>query len=120
MYVDGFFPNKLVACATHGIFTSRREMCGITPLEAKAAATPYIATKTGGMVDYTNETNGWKTKTAPEMNPDFDGLDWTTSPDEIDNTRINRVSDEVSECFKEATGEYVDTPKVYIAKAKKA
>lgn len=120
MYVDGFFPNKLVACATHGIFTSRREMCGITPLEAKAAATPYIATKTGGMVDYTNETNGWKTKTAPEMNPDFDGLDWTTSPDEIDNTRINRVSDEVSECFKEATGEYVDTPKAYIAKAKKS
>ena len=49
-------------------------MCGITPLEAKAAGAPYIATATGGMVDYTNETNGWKTKSAPEMNPDFDGF----------------------------------------------
>ena len=120
MYVDGFFPNKLVACATHGIFTSRREMCGITPLEAKAAATPYIATRTGGMVDYTNETNGWKTQTAPEMNPDFDGLDWSASADEIDNTRINRVSNEVSDCFKEATEEYVDNREAYIAKAKKS
>lgn len=119
MYVDGFFPNKLVACATHGIFTSRREMCGITPLEAKAAGVPYIATATGGMVDYTNESNGWKTKTAPEMNPDFDGLDWSNSPDEIDNTRINRVSGEVSDCFKEATEEYVEKPDSYAAKAKK-
>ena len=119
MYVDGFFPNKLVACATHGIFTSRREMCGITPLEAKAAGVPYIATRTGGMVDYTNETNGWKTQTAPEMNPDFDGLDWNTSADEIDNARINRISSEVSDCFKEATGEYVDNHKAYVAKAKK-
>lgn len=119
MYVDGFFPNKLVACATHGIFTSRREMCGITPLEAKAAGVPYIATATGGMVDYTNESNGWKTKTAPEMNPDFDGLDWGNSADEIDNTRIERVSGEVSDCFKEATEEYVEKPESYIAKAKK-
>ena len=119
MYVDGLFPNRLVACATHGIFTSRREMCGITPLEAKTAGVPYIATRTGGMVDYTNESNGWRTKTAPEMNPDFDGLTWETSPDEIDNARIERSSNEVSDCFKEATSEYVDRHDAYVAKCKK-
>ena len=119
MYVDGLFPNRLVACATHGIFTSRREMCGITPLEAKTAGVPYIATRTGGMVDYTNESNGWRTKTAPEMNPDFDGLTWEASPDEIDNARIKRISAEVSDCFKEATTEYVDHHEAYVAKAKK-
>lgn len=119
MYVDGFFPNKLVTCATHGIFTSRREMCGITPLEAKAAGAPYIATATGGMVDYTNETNGWKTKSAPEMNPDFDGLDWNTPQNEIDDARIRRSAEEVSDCFKEATEEFVNRQDDYVAKCKK-
>ena len=119
MYVDGLFPNKLVACATHCGFTSRREMCGITPLEAKTAGVPYLATKTGGPVDYTNESNGWLTKTAPEMNPPFDGLDWGASADEIDNKRIERISDEVSDLLKEITDEYYNHNEKYVAKCKK-
>ncbi len=119
MYVDGFFPNKLVACATHSGFTSRREMCGITPLEAKAAGVPYLTTATGGPVDYTNESNGWRTRTAPEMNPQFDGLDWNTPEHIINEKRIERASDEVSDCLKEMVEEYVNNKSQYIAKCKK-
>ncbi len=120
MYVDGRFPNKLIACATHGAFTSRREMCGITPLEAKTAGVPYLATKTGGPVDYTNDSNGWLTRTAPEMNPPFDGLDWNASKDEIDDKRIERISDEISDCFKDMADEYYNHNEKYVAKCKKS
>ena len=119
MYVDGLFPNKLVGCATHAIFTSRREMCGITPLEAKAAGVPYITTATGGPVDYTNAQNGWLTKTAPEMTPTFDNLDWDTPADKIDDVRIERASDEVSDCMKQVTDEYFNDRPSYIARCKK-
>ncbi len=119
MYVDGFFPNLLVACATHGGFTSRREMCGITPLEAKAAGVPYLSTATGGPVDYTNESNGWLTRTAPEMNPQFDGLDWNTNKDIVEAKRIERASEEVSDCLKEMVEEYANNRAEYIAKCKK-
>ena len=117
--VDGRYPNKLVGCATHAIFTSRREMCGITPLESKTAATPYLVTATGGPVDYTNESNGWVTKTAPEMNPDFDGLSWQNSEGEIDNARRSRSSSEVAEQFKAMVNEYFDDRPSYVAKCKK-
>ena len=119
MYVDGLFPNKLVACATHSAFTSRREMCGITPLEAKTAGVPYLTTATGGPVDYTNEQNGWKTKTAPEMNPQRDGLDWNTDPRIINEKRIERSSNEVSDCLKAMADEYMNNKAAYIAKCKK-
>lgn len=117
--VDGRYPNKLVGCATHAIFTSRREMCGITPLEAKAAATPYLATATGGPVDYTNELNGWLTKTAPEMNPTYDGLNWDADPDTINDVRRARSSEEVADCFKVMVKEYMDDRPSYIARCKK-
>ena len=119
MYVDGLFPNKLVGCATHCIFTSRREMCGITPLEAKTAGVPYITTATGGPVDYTNSLNGWLTKTAPEMTPDFDNLTWDTPADIIDDARIERSSNDISDCFKAMTDEYFDNKPSYIARCKK-
>lgn len=119
MLADGRYPNKLVGCATHAIFTSRREMCGITPLEAKAAGVPSTVTATGGPVDYINEKNGWKTKTAPEMNPPFDGLDWSTPADKIDDARIARSSDEVSDCFKAMAEEYVNDRPSYLARCKK-
>lgn len=117
--VDGRYPNKLVGCATHAIFTSRREMCGITPLESKSAATPYLVTATGGPVDYTNDKNGWVTKTAPEMNPDFDGLTWNNSEAEIDAARRSRSTSEVAENFKAMVNEYFDDRQSYIAKCKK-
>ena len=119
MLADGRYPNKLVGCATHGIFTSRREMCGITPLEAKAAGVGSCVTATGGPVDYINEKNGWKTKTAPEMNPPFDGLDWNSPADVIDDKRIARSASEVSDCIKNMAEEYANNRPSYIARCKK-
>lgn len=119
MYVDGFFPNRLVGCAHYAMFTSRREMCGITPLEAKAAGVPYAVTRTGGPVDYTNSTNGFLTKEAVELNPQHYGLEWTNSAEEIDNARVNSQSDQISDLIKimyeEKTSKYED----YVSKCKK-
>ncbi|MBR5555272.1 hypothetical protein IKU74_04575 [bacterium] len=117
--VDGRYPNKIVGCATHGVFTSRREMCGITPLESKAAATPYLATATGGPVDYTNQTNGWLTKTAPEMNPSYYGLTWGDTTEHIDDVRRARSSEEVADCFKAMAKEYITDRASYVARCKK-
>lgn len=116
---NGRYPNKLVGCATHAMFTSRDEICGITPFEAKTAGVPYLTTAAGGPVDYTNDLNGWKTKTAPEMNPDFDGLTWESGADVIDDARIERSSDEVSDCLKAMTDEYFSDKPGYIARCKK-
>ncbi len=116
---DGRYPNKLVGCATHGIFTSRDEICGITPFEAKTGAVPYLTTAAGGPVDYTNDKNGWKTKTAPEMNPEFDGLDWSAPAETLDDARIERSSNEVSDCLKQMSDEYFNDKPSYIARCKK-
>ncbi len=119
MLADGRFPNKLVGCATHCIFTSRDEICGITPFESKTAGVPYVSTAAGGPVDYTNKENGWLTKTAPELNPNCDGLTWDTPADKIDDARIARASDEVSDCLKQMTDEYFNDKPSYIARCKK-
>lgn len=47
-YVEGFFPNKLVACNDFGSFTSRFEPCGITPFECYSAGVPVASINTGG------------------------------------------------------------------------
>ena len=119
MIVDGFFPNRLVGCATHGLFTSRREMCGITPLEAKAAGVPYGATKTGGPVDYTNSSNGFLTKNPVEENPEKFGLNWENTAEEIDAARVRRSSAEVSDVYSEMLQEYSKDRQSYISKCKK-
>ncbi len=119
MYVDGFFPNRLVGCAQYGMFTSRREMCGITPLECKAAGVPYGATKTGGPVDYTNDSNGYLTKEAVEGRPERYGLTWNNSMDEIDDARCARQGDQVSEIFAQMADEHTNNRESYIAKCKK-
>ncbi len=119
MYVDGFFPNRLVGCAHFGVFTSRREMCGITPLEAKAAGVPYAATKTGGPVDYTNENNGYLTKEAVEGPPERYGLSWSNSADEIDAARVKRQADQMSDVYKQMYDEYSQNYDSYVSKCKK-
>lgn len=119
IYVNGFFPNRLVGCATYGIFTSRREMCGITPLECKAAGVSYLVTKTGGPVDYTNKSNGYMTKNPVEMNPDFDGKSWNDSSEIIDDARIERSSNEIAEKIKEMVNDYNNDFNGYVAKCKK-
>lgn len=55
MYVNNFFPNRLVGCATWTLFSSRFEPCGITPLESFASATPCISINTGGAPDFINK-----------------------------------------------------------------
>jgi len=119
MYIDGFFPNRLVSCAHYGIFTSRREMCGITPLECKAAGVPYGATATGGPVDYTNPSNGFLTKEPVEMNPQHYGLTWDNTPEEIDTARVNKQSEQVADIYKQMIEEYSNDKDAYIAKCKK-
>lgn len=119
MYVDGFFPNRLVGCATYGIFTSRREMCGITPLECKSAGVPYIATRTGGPVDYTNPSNGFLTKEVVEGRPERYGLTWNDSADALDDARCARQSDQVADCFVELVEDQKGDRAPYIAKCKK-
>ncbi len=119
MLVDGFFPNRLVGASTYGLFTSRREMCGITPLEAKTAGVPYGATKTGGPVDYTNSSNGFLTKNPVEENPERFGLTWNNSAEEIDQARCRRAATEVSDIYKAMIEEYSSDKATYISKCKK-
>lgn len=118
LLADGRYPNKLLGCATHCIFTSRDEICGITPFESKAGGVPYLSTAAGGPVDYTNKDNGWLTDTAPEMNPTYDGLDWNTSKDQLDDARINRSSNEVANRLGDMADEYFHNKPSYIAKCK--
>ena len=118
MYMNGFYPKRFVGCATHGMFTSRREMCGITPLECKAAGVPYGATATGGPVDYTNATNGYLTKEPVELNPHHFGLSWENTPQEIDNARVSRQAVQVSDIFKEMIEEHTERYDDYVSKCK--
>lgn len=62
MYVNNFFSNRLVGCATWTLFSSRFEPCGITPLESFASATPCISINTGGSPDFINKLRGFLTK----------------------------------------------------------
>lgn len=119
MHVDGFFPNRLVACAQYGGFTSRREMCGITPLECKAAGVPYFATATGGPVDYTNPLNGYLTNEVVEGRPERYGLTYANTADEIDDARCARQSEQVSDIFVKLHDEYTNHFDDYVAKCKK-
>ena len=121
MYVDGFTPNRLVGCCTHSIFTSRREMCGITPIESKIAGTPYGATATGGPVDYTNKTNGWLTDEPVELRPEKYGLTYDNSSAEIDSARVQRQAKQVkTNIFEAMVDEYSTDRPTYIAKSKKS
>jgi glycosyltransferase involved in cell wall biosynthesis len=119
MIVDGWFSKRFVGCATYGTFTSRREICGITPLEAKAAGVPYSATNTGGPADYTNSMNGYLTKHPVEENPEKFGLTWNNSPEEIDKARVERASDEMVDTIKAKIHDYVYDKDEYVAKCKK-
>lgn len=119
MYVDGFTPNRITGCAHYGLFTSRREMYGITPIECKIAGTPYGSTKTGGPVDYTNASNGFLTKEPVELRPEHYGLTFANSAEEIDNARVKSQAPQVAEIFNSMIDEYSDSYDSYVAKSKK-
>lgn len=118
LLADGMFPNKLVACATHTLFTSRGEMCGITPFESWTAGVPSGVTATGGPGGYVTPERGWKTKTAPEMSPVYDGLAWDAPADVIDDARVNRSAGETSEMLKNMADEYFHNNDSYRLKCK--
>lgn len=126
MYVNGFFPNRLAACATYSIFTSVFEPCGIAPLESYGAATPVISTNTGGAPNFvkslssstgvvTDET-GFLSKNPYLLNPDYSGFSYTQeekvqmAKDKnfdikwriVDNKRRELASEEIYNCIKKA------------------
>ncbi len=119
MYIDGFTPNRFVACAHDGLFTSRREMCGITPIEAKVAGLPYGSTATGGPVDYTNSKNGYLTREPVEQAPEKYGLTWENSAQEIDAARVKRQTPQVADMIKDMVHDYIYDYDEYVAKCKK-
>ena len=116
-YVNGFFPNRLVGCATFSEFTSRFEPCGITPLESFASGTPTISTATGGAPDFIAATRGYLTKNPYLRNPESLGL---TAEDlkgkvgeelgnAIDGARVKANAEEVKECVVAAVTDF-NTP----------
>ena len=113
-YVNGFFPNRLVGCATYSIFTSRYEPCGITPLESFASGTPVVSTRTGGAPDFVSASRGYLTKHAYLRSVEELGLEASElagkSAEEITNTidakRMFSNASEVRECLIAATTDY--------------
>ena len=108
-YVNGFFPNRLVGCATYSIFTSRFEPCGITPLESFAAGTPVISTKTGGAPDFITAARGYLTKNPYLINIDaskFSNLSGEELGNAVDAERMQRNAAEIKECIKDAVSDY--------------
>lgn len=113
-YVNGFFPNRLVGCATYTIFSSRFEPCGITPLESFASGTPVISTKTGGAPDFITETRGYLTKNAYLRNPESLKIDPAKLAGKkaeeigniIDAERMFANASELKECIIAATSDY--------------
>lgn len=113
-YVNGFFPNRLVGCATHSIFTSRFEPCGITPLESFAAGTPVISTRTGGAPDFIAATRGYLTqhpylRSVEDLKIDTAKLAGKTGAElgnAIDNERMLSNAAEVKECITAAVSDY--------------
>lgn len=109
MYVNGFFPNRLVGCATYSIFTSRYEPCGITPLESFAAGTPVISTKTGGAPDFIAATRGYLTKNPYLINIDtskFQNISAQELGNAVDSERMLKNAAEVKDCIQQAVSDY--------------
>ena len=112
-YVNGFFPNRLVGCATYSIFTSRFEPCGITPLESFAAGTPVISTNTGGAPDFISATRGYLTNNPYLRSPEHLGvseglarLSGNEYAETLDSIRMHTNAKEVSGCIEAAVSDY--------------
>ncbi len=121
-YLNGFFTNRIVACADYSNITSRYEPCGITPLESFAGGTPVISNRTGGSPDFvapftkgkkiTNET-GFLTKNAYLVNPEVIGADASLKGLELDTARRVALGKENAACIEEAMTLLQDNPKEY-------
>ena len=114
-YVEGFFPSKLVAAADYGIFTSRFEPCGITPLETFSSGSPTLSIRTGGAPDFIRSV---KDKTAVNPNGILTNSPYLIPPEEfgfteadkaaadfasrLDKKQMEKASGEVADLFKQA------------------
>ena len=121
-YLNGFFTNRIVACADYANITSRYEPCGITPLESFAGGTPVISNRTGGSPDFiapfvkgkeiTNET-GFLTKNAYLVNPEVIGAEPTLKGLKLDAARRAALGKENASCIEEAVTLLQDNPSGY-------
>lgn len=119
-YIDGFTPNRLNACTHFGGYTSEYEMFGITPIEAKAAASPSSVTATGGFLDYTKDgVNGFTTKDVVMGKPDKYGLTYNDSPEKLEKARINHQIPQVSDNYKRMVELYTNDKQGYIEMCRK-
>ena len=121
-YLNGFFTNRIVACADYTNITSRYEPCGITPLESFAGATPVISNKTGGSPDFIipftkgqkveNQT-GFLTKNAYFVNPEVIGADKNLTGEALDSARRVALGKENAQCIEEAISLINENPEEY-------
>ena len=103
MYVNGFFPNRVAASATHALFTSRYEPCGITPLESYATGTPVTSIKTGGAPNFVQDgVSGFLTKTEYLVDAEKVGKSATDTTRAIDDARREVITDDLARCIKKA------------------
>lgn len=125
MYGNGFFPNRLVTCATYGIFTSRGEPQGLSVPESIQSGTPTASLNTGGageMIITAGEdaknANGFKTPDAFMRNvedlgwPEGTNLSKLTG-EQIDNRRIEVAAEQVADMFEDMARTYYEKPEVY-------
>ena len=130
-YANGFFPNRLVTCATYGIFTSTGEPQGLTVPEALQSGTPTGSINTGGAGEMivtaeenASKANGFKTKSAYMKNIEDlfpPGTDFSKLTGEmIEEKRLDAAADEVAEMFEEMAKLYYDNPKAYAQMAENA
>jgi len=121
-YLNGFFSNRIVACADFTNITSRYEPCGITPLESYAAGTPVLSNNTGGSPDFikpivkgeaiTNQT-GFLTKHAYLVNPEVVGAKPGLTAIQLDEARRQALGKENAECIQQAMELFTGDPEGY-------
>lgn len=132
MYGNGFFPARLVTCATYGIFTSRGEPQGLSCPEALQTATPSGSLNTGGagemiitVGENSEKANGFKTVDAFMRNVEDlgfpEGTDYSKlSSEVIEQRRIELASEQVADMYEEMARVYHEQPEVYSKMAKNA
>lgn len=149
MYVNGWFPNKLIACSDYAFFTSRYEPCGITPLEAFSAGKPVISHHTGGAPDFITpikegikKATGFLTKDpylltrkaieqsgvlskeeiedAIKYVQGFKKDGALTAAQELDAIRLAYIGKQNANCIQEAVNIFVNKPEEYKQMSKNA
>ena len=123
-YGNGFFPNRLVTCATYGMFTSTGEPQGLTVPECLQTGTPTGSLNTGGagemiigMEEDAQKTNGFKTKHPYMRNVKDLVTDEAEMAklqgDALEDARLSAAADEVAEMFERMVKVYHEQPEVY-------